>query len=36
MLTGVRLFQKRLDDDFVTKSDEYGNEALGALTEVLS
>ena len=36
MLTGARLFQKRLENDFVEKSEEYGTEALGALGNALS
>jgi hypothetical protein len=36
MFQGGRLFQKRLDDDFVEKSEEYANEALGGLAEALS
>ena len=36
MLTGAPLFQKRLDHDFVDKSEAYANEALGALGEALS
>ena len=36
MFQGARLFQRRLDDDFVEKSEEYANEALGALGEALS
>lgn len=36
MFQGATLFQRRLDDDFVKKSEEYGNEALGALGEALS
>ncbi len=36
MLTGARLFQKRLENDFVEKSEEYGTEALGALGDALS
>lgn len=36
MLTGARVFQKRLEDDFVEKSEEYGTEALGALGDALS
>jgi hypothetical protein len=36
MFQGASLFQRRLDDDFVEKSEEYGNEALGALGEALS
>lgn len=33
MFQGGRLFQKRLDDDFVEKSETYANELLGALGE---
>ena len=36
MLTGARLFQKRLENDFVEKSEEYRTEALGALGDALS
>ena len=36
MFQGATLFQRRLDDDFVEKSDEYANEALSALGEALS
>jgi hypothetical protein len=36
MFQGAPLFQRRLDDDFVKKSDEYANEALSALGEALS
>ena len=36
MMTGLRVVQKRLEDDFVEKSEEYGNEALGALGAALS
>ena len=36
MFQGARLFQRRLDDDFVKKSEEYANEALGALGKALS
>ena len=36
MFQGARLFQRRLDDDFVEKSEEYANEALGALGEALN
>ena len=36
MMTGPRIFQKRLDDDFVERSEEYANEALGALAKALS
>ena len=35
MMNGARLFQRRLDDNFVEKSEEYGNEALSALGEAL-
>ena len=35
MFSGARLFQRRLDDNFVQKSEEYGNEALSALGEAL-
>jgi hypothetical protein len=33
---GARLFQRRLDDDFVERSEGYANEALGALGQELS
>jgi len=36
MMTGARLFQKRLDDDFVERSEEYANEALSGLGKALS
>ena len=36
MFQGGRLFQKRLDDDFVENSEEYANEALGGLADALS
>ncbi len=36
MLTGARVFRKRLEDDFVEKSEEYATEALGALGDALS
>lgn len=36
LFQGAPLFQQRLDDDFVEKSDEYANEALSALGEALS
>jgi len=35
MMTGARIFQKRLDDDFVERSEEWANEALGALAKAL-
>ena len=36
MMTGARIVQRRLDDDFVAKSEEYANELLSALAEALS
>ncbi len=36
MLTEARVFRKRLEDDFVEKSEEYATEALGALGDALS
>lgn len=36
IVNSARLFQKRLDDDFVEKSEEYGTEALGGLGAILS
>ncbi len=36
MLTGADLFSRRLEDDFVEKSEAYANEALGALGQALS
>jgi hypothetical protein len=36
MFQGAPLFRQRLDDDFVEKSDGYGNEALSGLGEALS
>ena len=36
MFQSALLFQRRLDDDFVKKSDEYANEALNALGKALS
>ena len=36
MITGTRLFQKRLEGNFVEKSEEYANEALGGLGEAMS
>ncbi len=36
MVTGARVFQKRLENDFVEKSEEYATEALGALGNALS
>ena len=36
MFQGAPLFQRRFDDDFVEKSEEYGNEALSALGEARS
>lgn len=36
MLTGADLFARRLDDDFVEKSQAYGEVALGALGGALS
>ena len=35
MFQGAPLFRQRLDDDFVEKSEAYGNEALSALGEAL-
>jgi hypothetical protein len=36
MLTGAELFTRRLEDDFVARSEAYANTALGALGQVLS
>ena len=36
MFQGAPLFERRLDNDFVEKSEEYGNEALTSLGEALS
>jgi len=36
MMTGARIVQRRLDDDFVTKSEEYANELLSVVGEALS
>jgi len=36
MFQGAPLFQRRLDDDFVAKSEEYANAALGALGKAIS
>ena len=36
MMTGAPIVQRRLDDDFVAKSEEYANELLSALGEALS
>jgi hypothetical protein len=36
LFRGVSLFERRLDDDFVEKSEEYGNAALNALGAALS
>ena len=36
MMTGARIVQRRLDNDFVAKSEDYANELLGALAEALS
>jgi len=35
MFQGAQLFKRRLDDDFVEKSEEYTNAALGALGEAI-
>jgi hypothetical protein len=35
MFQGAPLFRQRLDDDFVEKSEAYGNEALSALGDAL-
>ncbi len=35
IFTGVRLLQRRLDDDFVEKSEEYAGEAMAAMAEAL-
>ena len=35
-MTGARIVQRRLDNDFVAKSEDYANELLGALAEALS
>jgi hypothetical protein len=32
----ARLFQRRLDDDFVEKSEEYTNKVLSSLAEAIS
>ena len=36
MFQGADLFRRRLDDDFVAKSEEYGNVALSALGKAIS
>jgi len=36
MFQGADLFRTRLDDDFVVKSEEYGNLALSALGQAIS
>jgi hypothetical protein len=36
MLTGAELFTRRLDADFVARSEAYANAALGALGQALS
>ena len=36
MFQGAHLFQRRLDDDFVEKSEEYANEALSVLGAAVS
>ena len=36
LMTGFRMVQSRLDDDFVSKSEEYANEAIGAFAKALS
>jgi len=36
MFQGAPLFQRRLDDDFVEKSEKYANQALSALGEALN
>ncbi len=36
MFQGASLFQQRLDDNFVEKSEEYGNQALSALGEAIN
>jgi len=36
LFQGASLFERRLDNDFVEKSEEYGNEALTSLGEALS
>ena len=36
MFQGAELFKRRLDDDFVAKSEEYANAALGALGKAIS
>ena len=36
MFRGRRIFEKRLDDDFVETSDVFANELLDALAEALS
>jgi hypothetical protein len=36
LFQGARLFQRRLDDDFVEKSEAYANEALSGLAQALS
>ena len=36
MFTGAELFKRRLDADFVARSEGYANAALGALGQALS
>ena len=36
ILAGARIVRHRLDDDFVSKSEEYANELLGAVSKALS
>lgn len=36
MFTGAELFTRRLDTDFVAKSEAYANAALAALGQALS
>ena len=36
MFQGAELFKRRLDDDFVAKSEGYANVALGALGKAVS
>ncbi len=35
LFQGARLFQRRLDKDFVERSEEYANETLSSLYEAL-
>jgi len=35
MFQGAKLFQRRLDNDFVEKSEGYANEAMSALAEAV-